>query len=84
MSRLISLSLTLLLGATSPTYANEKVTNVGSVTIDGIPIPELHYQVYADRFIYDSKLICPPVSDAFIRDQVIGVWLRHSQGLKDD
>jgi len=69
--------LFLLTAFTLCANAKDSVGDIGSVTIDGTLIPELQYQAYVDRNIWQDELICPPLSDAFIRDQVIGVWLRH-------
>lgn len=62
--------------------ANEKIGQIGEVSVAGEQIPALHFDAYADMYIYDSKRICPPVSDSFIRDQVIAIWLR-DQGLRE-
>lgn len=65
-------------------HAQGDVGEIGKVTIDGEEIPEVLYTAFANRHMLDNSMICPPVSDAFMRDSVIAIWLRDLDMRKRD
>lgn len=56
--------------------ANDVITSTAAVTIEGKPVPALHFEVFAEHYLESAdEFLCPPVSDALLRDQVINFWL---------
>jgi len=74
--------LSALLTLSSAALSKQNLSDIDSVTIDGQEIPSLHYEIYAEEYIYDDNFICPPSSNDFVRDQVIGIWLRSHDAIK--
>lgn len=74
------LSITLVIGCSPAAHANsDNIGDVGVVTVDGEAIAQKYFALYANRFIRDQKFICPPHSDAFVRDQVINLLVREKE-----
>jgi hypothetical protein len=74
----------LTLNILNPAYAEEKIGTIGVVEIEGQEFRQEYFEYFVSEKYFDEKHICPPVSDALVRDQLINSVLRSLELKKTD
>lgn len=76
ISQHVAIVILLISNSLNLVFAQSKIGSIGVVEIEGLEFPQEYFESYANQYFFNERLVCPPVSDALIRDQLINSVLR--------